>query len=90
MKIVEIFRNKNLFNVDCNETAKIFQIFAILGAELWIRIQIQIGSRFNWVCGSGSGFGIQIRIQEDKIDQQNKEKVKKLHVLKRWMFFLEG
>ncbi len=29
-----------------------------------------IGSRFNRVCGSGSGFGIRIRIQEGKNDPQ--------------------
>ncbi len=31
---------------------------------LWIRIHI--GSVFNWACGSGSVFGIRIRIQEGK------------------------
>jgi hypothetical protein len=35
---------------------------------LWIRIRI--GSVFNWVCGSGSVFGIRIRIQEGKNDPQ--------------------
>jgi hypothetical protein len=31
---------------------------------------IRIGSGFNRVCGSGSGFGIRIRIQEGKNDPQ--------------------
>ncbi len=43
-----------------------------LKAGLWIRIRIRIGSVFNRVCGSGSVFGIRIRIriQEGKNDPQ--------------------
>jgi hypothetical protein len=38
------------------------------GPGLWIRIRIRIGSVFNWKRGSGSVFGIRIRIQEGKND----------------------
>jgi hypothetical protein len=48
------------------------------------------GSGFNQVSGSGSGFEIRIRIQEGKNDLQKKEKIKKFHVLKCWMFSFEG
>ncbi len=37
---------------------------SVLDPGLWIRIRI--GSVFNWVCGSGSVFGIRIRIQKGK------------------------
>jgi hypothetical protein len=40
--------------------------------------------------GSGSVFGIWIRIQEGKNDPQNEEKLKKYHVLKCWMFSFES
>ncbi len=48
------------------------------------------------VCGSGfyqvsgSGFRIRIRIQEGKNYPQKKKIVKKVHVLKCWMFSFEG
>jgi hypothetical protein len=38
--------------------------------NLGFRIRIRIGSGFNQVSGSGSVFGIRIRIQEDKNDPQ--------------------
>jgi hypothetical protein len=38
----------------------------------------------------GSGFGIRIRNQKDKIDPQKQKKFKKLHYLKCWMFSFEG
>jgi hypothetical protein len=40
---------------------------------LWIRIRIRIGSVFNWKRGSGSVFGIRIRIQEGKNDRIRKK-----------------
>jgi hypothetical protein len=42
-------------------------------------IQIRIGSRFNWV--SGSGLGIRIRIQAGQICLQRYEKISKFYVL---------
>jgi hypothetical protein len=39
-----------------------------------IRIRIRIGSGFNQVIGSGSVFGIRIRIQEGKNDLKNLKK----------------
>jgi hypothetical protein len=48
------------------------------------------GSGFNQVSGSGSVFGIRIRIQEGKNDPQKKKKIKKFHVLKCWMFSFES
>ncbi len=46
------------------------------------KIRIRIGSVFNRTSGSGSVFGIRIRIQEGKNVPQ---KYKKIHVLKCWM-----
>jgi hypothetical protein len=40
-----------------------------------LRIRIRIGSRFNRVSGSGSVFGIRIRIQEGKNDSQKLKKI---------------
>jgi hypothetical protein len=48
-------------------------------------LRIRIGSGFNQF--SGSGFGIQIRIQEGKNDPRKK---KRFHVLKCLMFSDEG
>ncbi len=47
----------------------------------WVLSQ-GFGSGFNQVSGSGSIFGIRIRIQEGKDDPEKKEKIKKFHVLK--------
>jgi hypothetical protein len=46
-----------------------------------MRIHIWVGSRFNWLCGSGSGFGIWSRIQEGGMTHEKRKKVKK------FMFF---
>jgi hypothetical protein len=50
------------------------------------------GSRINQVSGSGSVFGIRIRIriQDGKNDPPKKKTVKKFHVLKCWMFSFES
>jgi hypothetical protein len=40
------------------------------GCCAWFRIRIRIGSGFNQASGSGSVFGIRIRIQEGKNDPQ--------------------
>jgi hypothetical protein len=48
-----------------------------------------IGSGFNKVSGSVSGFGIRIRIQEGKKEPQ-KWKIKKFYDLKCSMFSFEG
>jgi hypothetical protein len=61
---------------------------AQLSPGLWIRIRI--GSLFNRVCGSGSVFGIRIRIQEGKNDPQKKKKMVKVHVLKCWRASFES
>jgi hypothetical protein len=51
--------------------------------------QVQcFGSGFNQVSGPVSGF--RIRIREGKMTDKNREKLKKFHVLKCWMFSLEG
>jgi hypothetical protein len=57
-----------------------------------LRIRIRIGSGFNQVSESGNVFGIwiRVRIQEDKNDPRKKEKIKKFHVLKCWMFSFES
>jgi hypothetical protein len=55
-----------------------------------VRIRIRIGTGFNQVRGSGSVFGIRIRIQEGKNDPQKYNKVQKFHVLTCWMFCFEG
>jgi hypothetical protein len=45
-----------------------------------LRIRIRNGSGFNRVSGSGSAFGIRIRIKEGKNYRQKYKKVKKFHV----------
>jgi hypothetical protein len=48
------------------------------------------GSVFNRVYGSGSVFGIRIRIQEGKNDPQKRKKLVKVHVFKCWMASFEN
>jgi hypothetical protein len=60
------------------------------GKNSVFRIRIWIGSGFNQVSGSVSGFGIQIRIQEGKNYPQKNKKIQKINVLRCRIFSFEG
>jgi hypothetical protein len=52
--------------------AMLYRIYIYLIPVLWIRIRLPIGSGFNGVPGSVSGFAIRIRIQEGKNGPEKK------------------
>jgi hypothetical protein len=76
LAIVE--RTVGVFNPGSDPGSKKVGIRKVSASVFQIRFQIGYGFKRR-VCGSGSGFGVRIRIQEAKNDPQRK-KVMKFHV----------